>query len=86
MEKVVPQNFAKFIEKTCARRNNFEFCEIFKTNFFTELRMTASEMQTMQKQNERNRLSMLRELDAMKIPECKGSILPSSFYRHLPDN
>ena len=27
-----------------------------------------------------------RELDAMKIPERKGSILPSSFYRHLPDN
>ena len=75
VEKVVPQNFAKFIEKTCARRNNFEFCEIFKTNFFTELRMTASEMQTMQKQNERNRLSLLSRAGCNENPRAQGKHL-----------
>ena len=44
----------------CARENNCEFCEIFKNTFFTEqLQATASEMQTLQKRYERNRLSLM---------------------------
>ena len=47
-------NFAKFTGNTS------KFCKIFKNTFFTEqVQTTASEIQTLQKQSERNGYSLL---------------------------
>ena len=39
----------KFTGSSCARGNTYEFCKVFKNNFFKkQLWTTASEMQTLQ--------------------------------------
>ena len=59
-EKKCPLKFCKIYRKHLCRENTCEFWKIFKNTFFAEqCRTTASEIRTLQKRSERNRLFLL---------------------------